>query len=137
LIADQDLVVSREAVIIVACSEEAIRAKKFGMIEQLRLSLLPAGGRSERDWRGQQGGHVNRRPDNRADIRMRVHRSNLTLCRAPRQHRPILCQGKVEMSPFWQSRNVPFSLGLCGLHVNLRAPVKRRRALLASNPIKE
>jgi hypothetical protein len=51
--------------------------------------------------------------------------------------RAMACQGKVEMSPFWQSRNVPFSLGLCGQHVNLRAPVKRRRALLASNPIKE
>jgi hypothetical protein len=47
------------------------------------------------------------------------------------------CQGKVEMSPLWQSRNVVFCLGLSGLHVNLRVPVKRRRALLASNPIKE
>jgi hypothetical protein len=48
-----------------------------------------------------------------------------------------ICQGKVEMSPLWQSRNVVFCLGLSGLHVNLRVPVKRRRALLASNPIKE
>jgi hypothetical protein len=47
------------------------------------------------------------------------------------------CQGKVEMSPSRQSRNVPFSLGLGGVHVNLRVPVKRRRAMLASNPIKE
>jgi hypothetical protein len=47
------------------------------------------------------------------------------------------CQGKVEMSPCWQSRNVPFSLGLGGVHVNLRVPVKRRRAMLASNPIEE
>src|ERR1039458_7304407 len=46
------------------------------------------------------------------------------------------CQGKVEMSPSRQSRNVPFSLGLGGVHVNLRVPVKRRRAMLASNPIK-
>jgi hypothetical protein len=28
------------------------------VIEQLRLSLLPAGSRSERDWRGQRGGHA-------------------------------------------------------------------------------
>ena len=41
------------------------------------------------------------------------------------------------MSPLWQSRNVPFSLALGGVHVNLRVPVKRRRAMLASNPIKE
>jgi hypothetical protein len=47
------------------------------------------------------------------------------------------CQGKVEMSPSRQNRNVPFSLGLGGVHVNLRVPVKRRRAMLASNPIKE
>ena len=47
------------------------------------------------------------------------------------------CQGKVEMSPSQQSRNVPFHLGLCGVRVNLRVPVKRRRALVATNPIKE
>src|ERR1019366_3175410 len=47
------------------------------------------------------------------------------------------CQGKVEMSPSRQNRNVPFSPGLGGVHVNLRVPVKRRRAMLASNPIKE
>jgi hypothetical protein len=29
------------------------------------------------------------------------------------------------------------SLGLSGVHVNLRVPVRRRRALLVSNPIKE
>jgi len=58
LIADQDLIVRREAIIIVAGSEEAIRAKKFGVIEQLSLSLLSAGSRSERDWRGQRGGHA-------------------------------------------------------------------------------
>jgi hypothetical protein len=47
------------------------------------------------------------------------------------------CQGKVEMSPRWQNRNVPFGLGLLGAHVILRLPVKRRRAMLASNPIEE
>src|ERR1035437_7625771 len=47
------------------------------------------------------------------------------------------CQGKVEMSPSRQNRNVPFSLDLGGVHVNLRVPVKRRRRMLASNPIKE
>src|SRR5260370_19707459 len=35
-----------------------------------------------------------------------------------------------------QNRNVPFSRGLC-MHVNLRMPVKRRRAKLASNPIEQ
>src|SRR5205814_3713440 len=49
----------------------------------------------------------------------------------------LRCQGKVEMSPPWQSRNVAFSLDALGVRVNLRVPVKRRRALLASNPIKE
>ena len=47
------------------------------------------------------------------------------------------CQGKVEMSPCWQSRNVPMGRGLEKLHVKLRVPVKRRRAMLASNPIEE
>src|ERR1035441_9540388 len=47
------------------------------------------------------------------------------------------CQGKVEMSPRWQSRNVPFCLRLCETHVILPVPVKRRRALVATNPIKE
>src|ERR1035437_9457538 len=55
------------------------------------------------------------------------------ICRAGR----FRCQGKVEMSPSRQNRNVPFSLGVGGVHVNLRVPVKRRRAMLASNPIKE
>src|SRR5437016_5488962 len=54
----------------------------------------------------------------------------------PQQY-PGVCQSKVEMSPPWQSRNVAFGLGLSGVHGNLRVPVKRRRALLASNPIKE
>jgi predicted nucleotidyltransferase len=49
-----------------------------------------------------------------------------------RQNRNVPLPGKVEMF-----RNVPFPLGLCGVHVNLRLPVKRRRAMLASNPIEE
>src|SRR5690349_15821513 len=47
------------------------------------------------------------------------------------------CQGKVEMSPSWQSRNVPFCPVAGRARVILRLPVKRRRALLASNPIEE
>jgi hypothetical protein len=47
------------------------------------------------------------------------------------------CRGKVEMSPCWQSRNVAFSPGVLRIHVSLSLPVKRRRAMLASNPIKE
>lgn len=58
LIADQDLIVRRETVIIIAGSEEAIRAEKLSVIEQLSLSLLPAGSRSEREWRGERGGHA-------------------------------------------------------------------------------
>src|SRR5579872_146880 len=41
--------------------------------------------------------------------------------------------GKVEMSPPWQSRNVAFCTGLSGMRVNLRVPVKRRRALLRNS----
>jgi hypothetical protein len=51
--------------------------------------------------------------------------------------RPDRCQGKVEMSPSWQSRNVPFSLAFTKVHANLPTPVKRRRALVATNPIEE
>jgi hypothetical protein len=54
-----------------------------------------------------------------------------------RKYHIVFCQGKVEMSPSEQSRNVPFAASLRGVHVNLRMPVKRRRAMLASNPIKE
>jgi len=39
------------------------------------------------------------------------------------------CQRKVEMSPSRQSRNVPLCLGLSGVRVNLRLPVKRRRCV--------
>ena len=49
----------------------------------------------------------------------------------------VNCQGKVEMSPSWQSRNVPFCPALCEVHVILPVPVKRRRALVATNPIEE
>src|SRR5438876_570137 len=59
------------------------------------------------------------------DAITRAHRS---------QGEKVKCQGKVEMSPSWQSRNVPFCLRLSEVHVNVRVPVKRRRALLASNP---
>jgi hypothetical protein len=48
-----------------------------------------------------------------------------------------MCQGKVEMSPSRQSRNVVFVAGLLEMRVSLRVPVKRRRALVATNPIKE
>ena len=48
-----------------------------------------------------------------------------------------MCQGKVEMSYSLQSRNVLFCLGGERVHVILAMPVKRRRAMLASNPIKE
>ena len=41
------------------------------------------------------------------------------------------------MSPSWQSRNVPFLPVLCEVHGILPVPVKRRRALVATNPIKE
>jgi hypothetical protein len=47
------------------------------------------------------------------------------------------CQRKVEMSYSLQSRNVLFCLIAAGVHGSLGVPVKRRRALLASNPIKE
>jgi len=87
LITDQDLIIRREAVIIVARSEEAIRARKLSVIEQLRLNLLPAGFRSERDWRGQRGGHANRRPDHGADTGMRLHGPIVPRWRAPRQHK--------------------------------------------------
>jgi hypothetical protein len=42
-----------------------------------------------------------------------------------------------EMSYSLQSRNVLFCLIAAGVHGSLGVPVKRRRALLASNPIKE
>jgi hypothetical protein len=48
-----------------------------------------------------------------------------------------ICQRKVEMSYSLQSRNVLFCLIAAGVHGSLGVPVKRRRALLASNPIKE
>ena len=74
------------------------------------------------------GGHPESIGENRAEEHLPLFRC---------QGGVVLCQGKVEMSPSWQSRNVPFCLGLCGVRGILRVPVKRRRALLASNPIKE
>jgi hypothetical protein len=47
------------------------------------------------------------------------------------------CQGKVEMSYSLQSRNVRYCRGGERVHVILAMPVKRRRAMLASNPIEE
>jgi hypothetical protein len=41
------------------------------------------------------------------------------------------------MSPSRQSRNVVFCPGLGGVRVMLALPVKRRRALVATNPIEE
>jgi hypothetical protein len=40
-------------------------------------------------------------------------RTLMRVCQGQHSQEPgVACQGKVEMSPFWQSRNVPFSLGL-------------------------
>ena len=50
---------------------------------------------------------------------------------------PYRCQRKVEMSYSLQSRNVRFSPGGARGRDSLGVPVKRRRAMLASNPIKE
>jgi hypothetical protein len=41
------------------------------------------------------------------------------------------------MSPSWQSRNVPLARVFWEAHVILPVPVKRRRALVATNPIEE
>jgi hypothetical protein len=48
----------------------------------------------------------------------------------------LACQRKIEMSPSVQSRNVPFHPPPLRVRVNLRVPAKRRRALVATNPIK-
>ena len=47
------------------------------------------------------------------------------------------CQGKVEMSYSLQSRNVLFPKAGEEVHVSLIPSVKRRRAMLASNPIED
>ena len=59
------------------------------------------------------------------------------MSRAKKRQMKQTCQGKVEMSPSQQSRNVAFSRMLFGVRVILRSPVKGRRALVATNPIKE
>ena len=46
------------------------------------------------------------------------------------------CQRKVEMTPSPQSRNVAFSTRSLRVRVDLLVPVKRRRALVSTNPIK-
>ena len=51
--------------------------------------------------------------------------------------RKFMCQGKIETSYSRQSRTFRFQGCSCEVHDNLCVPVKRRRALLASNPIKE
>jgi hypothetical protein len=51
------------------------------------------------------------------------------------QQRPCSCQRKVEMSHSLQSRNVLFPEVADDVRVSLGSSVKRRRAMLASNPI--
>jgi hypothetical protein len=41
------------------------------------------------------------------------------------------------MSPCWQVEMSAFARGAQKIHLNLSVPVKRRRALVATNPIKE
>src|ERR1700722_9541243 len=53
-------------------------------------------------------------PGNRYPIRTPFHdpkRAYATSARARAQALVVYCQGKVEMSPCWQSRNVPFCRG--------------------------
>jgi hypothetical protein len=52
------------------------------------------------------------------------------------EHRCWPCQDEV-LYMSRQSRNVAFSLSLLGVRLMLQLPVKQRRALLASNSIKE
>jgi len=53
--------------------------------------------------------------------------STITHRREINQLEIAACQGKVAISPPWQSRNVAFSLDALGVRVNLRVPVKRER----------
>jgi hypothetical protein len=56
---------------------------------------------------------------------------------APSMNATRKCQRKVEMSYSLQSRNVRFWPGGVRGRGSLAVPVKRRRAMLASTPIKE
>jgi hypothetical protein len=47
------------------------------------------------------------------------------------------CQGKVETSASQQSRTFRFRVATREVRGSLGVPVKRRRAMLASNPIEE
>ena len=47
------------------------------------------------------------------------------------------CQGKVEMSPFQQSRNVPFCPCLSRVHVNLRMAGEAETGSAGEQPVKE
>jgi len=62
---------------------------------------------------------------------------SLSFCGLEIKHESALCQGKIEMSPSRQSRNVAFGLGHWRVPVILRLPVKRRRALVATNLLEE
>jgi hypothetical protein len=48
-----------------------------------------------------------------------------------------MCQGKVESSAFQQSRKFRFLVSTAKVRVKLALPVKRRRDLVATNPIEE
>lgn len=64
-------------------------------------------------------------------------KENISHRRRQSQGECPFCQGKVEMSSSRQSSNVLFCLVVGRVRVKLALPVKRRRALLASNPIEE
>ncbi len=60
---DEYLIIGCEAVVMIAGSKEAVRAREYRVIEQLRGGLHAAGVRSESQGNGQRGGHVYRCPD--------------------------------------------------------------------------
>ena len=64
-----------------------------------------------------------------------VHSPNQSGCDEIYSTLPGLSNSNIVVSP--QSRNVPLSKAAEKVHVSLRAPVKRRRAMLASNLIEE
>ena len=74
-----------------------------------------------------------------AELEGRLNRTSPGMVKwpvVPRSTHTKPCQRKVEMSPSVQSRNVPFGTPRLGVRVTLVLPVKRRRALVAANPIK-